>query len=44
MKNVSLDLTTDDGVRVYLDGKNVIDDWRDRAPETDSYAMHIECA
>ena len=41
-KNVSIDAATDDGVCVFIDGKKVIDDWRDRSPETDSYAMDME--
>ena len=42
IKNVSIDAATDDGVRVFIDGKKVIDDWRDRSPETDSYVMDME--
>ena len=42
MKNVSIDITTDDGVRLYIDGKKVVDSWRDRSPEIDSYNMDID--
>ncbi|MFZ1977598.1 MAG: TIM-barrel domain-containing protein, partial [Bacteroidota bacterium] len=42
IKNVSIDAATDDGVRIFIDGKKVIDDWRDRSPETDSYMMDLE--
>ena len=42
VKNVSIDAATDDGVRVFIDGKKVIDDWRDRSPETDNYVMDME--
>ncbi len=41
-KGVSIDVTTDDGVRLFVDGKKVIDDWRDRSPETDSYVMDLD--
>jgi len=42
IKNVSVDVTTDDGVRLYINGKKVIDKWYDRGPQTDSYIMDIE--
>ncbi len=42
IKGVSIDATTDDGVPAFIDGKKVIDDWRDRSPETDSYFMDLD--
>jgi len=42
IKGVSIDVTTDDGVRLFIDGKKVVDDWRDRSAETDSYVMDLE--
>jgi beta-glucosidase len=33
---------SDDGARMYLDGKLVIDNWRDHAAETRSYSMKLE--
>jgi len=41
-QHISLDFTSDDGVRLFINGVKVIDDWRDRAPETNSYMMDIE--
>ena len=42
IKGVSIDVTTDDGARLFIDGKKVVDDWRDRSPETDSYIMDLD--
>ncbi|MGA9407549.1 MAG: TIM-barrel domain-containing protein, partial [Bacteroidota bacterium] len=42
VKGASIDITTDDGTRLFVDGKKVIDDWRDRSPETDSYIMDLD--
>jgi len=42
IKGVSIDVTTDDGVRLFIDGKKVVDDWRDRSPETDSYTIDLD--
>jgi alpha-glucosidase (family GH31 glycosyl hydrolase) len=33
-KNVDLKISADDGVRVYLDGKKVVDDWTDHSETT----------
>ena len=33
---------SDDGARLYLDGRLVIDNWRDHAAETRSYSMKLE--
>ncbi len=41
-KNGMLSLTTDDGVRMWVDGKMVINNWKERGPETDEYLMDFE--
>jgi alpha-D-xyloside xylohydrolase len=42
LKNASIDMTTDDGVRMFIDGKKVFENWRERSPETDSYTFDLE--
>ena len=42
IKDVSIDVATDDGVRLFIDGKKVIENWRDRSPEIDSYMMDLD--
>jgi alpha-D-xyloside xylohydrolase len=42
IKNASIDVTTDDGVRLYIDGKKVVDSWRERSAEIDNYIMDLE--
>lgn len=37
-----LGITTDDGVRFYLDGRLLIDFWSDRAPTTDFVTVKLE--
>ncbi|HVN47841.1 MAG TPA: TIM-barrel domain-containing protein [Bacteroidota bacterium] len=42
IKNASIDVATDDGVRMYLNGKKVVDSWRDRSSEIDNYMMDLD--
>ncbi|HTK83208.1 MAG TPA: glycoside hydrolase family 3 N-terminal domain-containing protein [Bacteroidota bacterium] len=37
-----LGMTTDDGVRLFLDDKLLIDSWIDRGPTSDETAVHLE--
>ncbi len=37
-----LALTTDDGGRLFLDGKMLVDSWFDRAPATDFVRVHLD--
>jgi len=39
--NYILDVTSDDGSRLYLDGKLVVDDWSDHATEVHSYKVKL---
>jgi alpha-D-xyloside xylohydrolase len=41
-KECMLSVTTDDGVRLYIDGRLVVDSWKERGPETDAYIMDVE--
>ena len=34
--------TSDDGCRLYLDGKKLIDSWKIRAEETDYASVYLE--
>lgn len=38
----SIDVSSDDGVRLYLDDKLVIDDWNDHAELTNNYIVKLE--
>lgn len=38
----TIDVSTDDGVRLFIDDKLVIDDWNDHAELTNSYRMKLE--
>jgi beta-glucosidase len=40
----TLDISSDDGVRLYLDDKLVIDDWNDHALQTNSYTTSFEAS
>jgi len=37
-----LSVTTDDGVRFWLDGKLMVDKWTDRAPTADFFSLKLE--
>lgn len=38
----TIDVSSDDGVRLYIDDKLVIDDWNDHAEMTNSYTLKLE--
>ena len=38
----TIDVSTDDGVRLFIDDKLVIDDWNDHAEMTNSYTLKLE--
>lgn len=40
--NYTIDVSSDDGVRLYLDDNLVIDDWNDHAELTNSYTTKLE--
>jgi beta-glucosidase len=40
--NYTLDVSSDDGVRLYIDDKIVINDWNDHAMLTNSYTMELK--
>lgn len=40
--NYTLSFATDDGCRLYLDGKNLIDSWYGRGVQTDSVSVYLE--
>lgn len=42
MKGATIDLTTDDGVRLFINGKKVVESWIERGPITDSYKLDLE--
>ena len=42
MKNVMLDFTSDDGVRMFVNGVKVVETWIDRGPQTDTYTFDTE--
>ncbi|MCL5027806.1 MAG: PA14 domain-containing protein, partial [Bacteroidetes bacterium] len=37
-----IDLVSDDGVRLFINDKLVIDDWTDHSAQSDTYKMHFE--
>jgi len=42
LKNATIDLTTDDGVRLFVNGKKVLESWFDRSPMIDNYTLDLE--
>jgi beta-glucosidase len=38
----SIDVVSDDGIRLYVDGKLAIDDWNTHGPTMDSYKIHMQ--
>ncbi len=36
-----IDVVSDDGVRLYIDGELVIDDWKDHAAQSNTYKIHF---
>lgn len=38
----TIELTTDDGTRLFVNDELVIDSWRDRGPTTDKYSVELE--
>lgn len=40
--NYTIDVSSDDGVRLFIDDELVIDDWNDHAEMTNSYSLKLE--